>query len=104
MGGLAADMRAGEVGLLAQEVDQQGARLDQGLDLVAVELELDRRLRHGRHPCLARACAAAMARRVMTPATWVRNSAEPRPSAAGRVIASAALGAPPIAARSEAHT
>ena len=32
MAGLAADMRAGEVELLAQEMDQQGARLDQRFD------------------------------------------------------------------------
>ena len=41
MAGFAADMRPGEVQLLAQEVDEQGARLDQRFDELAVDLHGD---------------------------------------------------------------
>jgi hypothetical protein len=36
--GVAADMRAGQIQLLAQEVDKQRARLDKRLDRLAVHL------------------------------------------------------------------
>src|SRR5580692_411523 len=41
MAGLAADMRAGETELLAQEMNEQGARLDQLFDGLAVHRHLD---------------------------------------------------------------
>ncbi len=37
MPGLTADMRAGEADILAQEVDEQGARLDEALHLLAID-------------------------------------------------------------------
>jgi hypothetical protein len=74
--GLAADMRAGETDLLAQEMDQQGARLHQSFDLAAVEGDGDLGLRHllfslPAQPA-ARSWARWMARRSMTPAILVR--------------------------------
>src|SRR5262249_49152690 len=90
MAGLAADMRAGQVELLAQEMDQQRARFDEGLDRLAVDLERDLRLRHDRLPQRARDLARASARATITPAILVRYSTGPRRSAAGDVIASAA--------------
>ena len=47
MAGLAADMRAGDVLLIAQEVDKQGSRLDQSFDGLAVHLHRDLGFGHG---------------------------------------------------------
>ena len=41
MAGVATDMSSGEILLFAQEVDQQGARLDQRLNLLAVDGQFD---------------------------------------------------------------
>src|SRR4029453_13251275 len=49
VGGVAADMRAGQVEVLAQEVDQQGARLDLGRDLAAVDGHRDPHFGISRH-------------------------------------------------------
>ena len=80
MAGLAADMRAGEVQLLAQEVDEQRARLDQRLDRLAVHRHGDL----GSWPCVvssvsrgARALARASARATITPAILVRYCGGP---------------------------
>jgi hypothetical protein len=40
MTGIAADVRAGDPELLAQQVDQQHARLGQGFDLFSVDPQL----------------------------------------------------------------
>ena len=93
MAGVAADMRAGDVELVAQEVDEQGSRLDQRFDGLAVDLHGDLGFSHGvaspGQP-RARALARASARASMTPAILVRYCAGPRASVAGAVIASAA--------------
>src|SRR5215469_4059433 len=84
MTGVAADMRAGDAELFAQQMDQQHSRLGQGLDLAAVDLESDLHLGHRlllAHR--ARSLARVRARSTMTPAMWVRKSAGPRPSADG---------------------
>src|SRR5258708_12819422 len=94
MGGLAADMGAGERQIFAQEMHQQRARFDQALDLGAVHL-------HGHvgfcHFCLpsqlARAAARVSARITMMPPTCLRYSTGPRASAAVDMIASAAAAA-----------
>src|SRR5262249_47264034 len=58
----ATEMRAGQAAMLAQEVAEMGARLDQRLDLAAVHGERDRR--HGASTCCkARSTAAAAMRR-----------------------------------------
>src|SRR5262249_9835811 len=88
--GLAADMRTGEVELLAQEVDQQGARLDQRLDALAVHGERDVGFGHGDLRQPARDLARASARVSITPAIFLRYSGVPRRSEAGEQIASAA--------------
>ena len=54
MAGLAADMRAGEAELLAQEMDEQGARLDQRFDGLAVHLHCDLGFGHGVSSSLSR--------------------------------------------------
>ncbi len=46
MAGVAADMRAGDIELIAQEMDQQGARLDQSLHGLAIDLHRDLRFGH----------------------------------------------------------
>src|SRR5258708_14351517 len=94
MGGLAADMGAGERQIFAQEMHQQRARFDQALDLGAVHL-------HGHvgfcHFCLpsqlARAAARVSARVTMMPPTCLRYSTGPRASAAADMIASPAAAA-----------
>ena len=68
MAGVAADMRAGEAELLAQEVDEQHARLGQAFDGAAVDGHLDVHLGHDRSSLRRRGSrAASMARRTMTP-------------------------------------
>src|SRR5207237_8622798 len=103
MAGVAADMRTGYAKLLAQHMNEQHARLGQGLDSAAVQGHSNVHLRHRRLSSFdqaARARARPMARRTMVPATWVRNSAGPRPSADGAQIALARCTASPIAAAS----
>src|SRR5271166_5393601 len=93
MAGLAADMRAGDVLLIAQEVDEQGSRLDQRFDGLAVHRHRDLGFGHCSNSCgqpRARALARTSARDIITPAILVRYCAGPRASAAGAVIASAA--------------
>ncbi len=69
MAGVAADMRAGQVQLLAQEMDQKRARLDQRFDRLAVDLHRDLGLGHMLSPLRTRAAlAAARARASITPA------------------------------------
>ena len=73
MAGVAADVRPREIQLLAQEMDEQGARLDQCLDGLAVDRERDLDLGHGTSPVqLARARARTSARDTITPAILVR--------------------------------
>src|SRR5204863_5653185 len=75
MAGVAANMRAGEVELLAQEMDQQRARLGKALDLAPIDPELYVHLRHDdslpRPVQLARSLARWIARCTMMPATWL---------------------------------
>jgi hypothetical protein len=54
MAGVATDMRPGEIQLFAQKMDEQGARLDVGLDRLAVDGEGDVMLRHARDPRMFR--------------------------------------------------
>src|SRR6516225_9908769 len=99
MRGVAADVRAGQVQMLAQIVDEQRARLDFRRDGAAVDRHADFDLgdidhRHGcPYQAVARAKARSSARRVITPAILVRYSVEPRPSSAGAATASAASAA-----------
>ena len=75
MAGLAADMRPGEVQLLAQEVDQQRARLDQRLDRLAVHRQGDVGFGHALLSSVSAAraiLARASARASITPAILVR--------------------------------
>ena len=51
MAGLAADMQAGQPELLAQEMNEQGARLDRGLDRAAVDLHGDALFCNGLGEC-----------------------------------------------------
>src|ERR1700740_606960 len=100
MRGGAADVGAGDPELLAQQVDQQHARLSQGFDVAVIDLQHDARFSHLR-PSLAqptRCLARAMARRNMTPAMWTRKSPGPRPSAGGLVMLCARRTASVIAA------
>src|SRR5215469_13702758 len=91
MAGLAANMRASEIELFAQEVNQERARLDQSFDTLAVHFQFDLRLSHHSLPQpRARDLARSSARASMTPAILVRYCAGPRASLAGDVIASAA--------------
>src|SRR5262245_32158052 len=95
MAGLAANMRPGETELLAQEVDEQRARLDQRLDAFAVHGERDVGFGHVGLPNdqRARDLARASARVSITPAIFLRYSGGPRRSEAGEQIASAAVAA-----------
>src|SRR5262249_4435136 len=93
MTGIAADMRPGELELLAQEVNEQRARFDQLLNLLAVHGHGNLGFRHGFPPLTqrpARAFARPRARDGSPPAILGRWAAGPRPSLAGEVIASAA--------------
>src|SRR5215510_15490934 len=72
-------------------MDQQGARLDQSFDLVAVHSHFDMGFRHRWLPQpRARDLARSSARASMTPAILVRYCVGPRASLAGDVMASAA--------------
>src|ERR1700692_791 len=94
MGGLAADMGAGEQQILADEMHQQRAGFDEAFDLGAVHF-------HGHmgfchfflSPHFAREAARCSARVTMMPPTCLRYSTGPRASAAGDMIASAAAAA-----------
>src|SRR5262249_5071342 len=79
---VAADVRAGEPQVLAQEMHEQQPRLDLALRGDAVDVDRDRVLRHGHAPC-ARATAFARARPVRTRAISVLYSTDPRRSASG---------------------
>src|SRR5689334_11570913 len=101
MAGLATNMRAGEIELIAQEVDQQGARLDQSFDVLAVHFQFDLGFGHHSLPWpRTRDLARSSARVSMTPAILVRYCPGPRASLAGDVIASAAATALLIVAAS----
>src|SRR5690349_15832815 len=103
MAGLATNMRAGKIELIAQEMDQQRARLDQSFDAVAVHFQFDLGFGHCSLPQpRARDLAWSSARASMTPAILVRYCAGPRASLAGDVIASAAATAFLIVAASSA--
>ena len=101
MAGVAADMGAGEIELFAEEMNEQQARLDVGLDLFAVDGEgdvvFDMRVILGAFRrwrglyARARDWARNTARRNMTPAILARYSAGPCMSDAGLVMASARL-------------
>ncbi len=97
VGGLAADVAAGLLQLLAKDVDQQFPRLDQGLDRLPVQGECDVFLCHVQFPS-ARCSAWRIARRVISPAMWVLYSMSPRRSSAGSQIAIACCAASSIAA------
>ena len=108
MGGVAADMGAGQIQVLADKVDQHRARLDQSLDLAAVDGQFHLGFCHGFDfldfgpgQRAARVNARRKARATMTPPTLVRylNGAA-RVSAAGDMTAAAALLALAIAATS----
>src|SRR5215469_4862508 len=101
MAGLATNMRAGEIELLAQKVDQQCARLDQSFDAFTVHFQFDRGFGH--YSLWARDLARSSARASMTPAILVRYSAGPRASLAGDVIDSAAATALLIVGASSAE-
>src|SRR5262249_21282647 len=84
----AALLAAGEVERVAEDVEQRVLRLAQELHLVSVHRRRDVVLGH--QFSLARPRAINAARRVRTPATWVRNSTVPRLSSMGRHAARAA--------------
>ena len=94
MGGLAADMGAGELQVFADEMHQQRARFDEAFDLGAVDLHGHMGFCHfDSPPQLARPAARVSARVTMMPPTCLRYSTGPRASAAGDMIASAAAAA-----------
>ena len=93
MGGLAADMGAGEREVLADEMHQERARLDEAFDLGAVDLHGHMSFCHLPLPYFARLAARCSARVTMMPPTCLRYSTGPRASAAGDMIASAAWAA-----------
>jgi len=87
---IAADMRAGEIELLAQEVDQQGARFDQRVHLRSVHRQGDycdfaMSLSSGRAARRGRLRGSASRR-----PSWCGIAPGPRVSEDGAVIASAA--------------
>ena len=97
--GLAADVRAGQMALFAQEVDEQRARVHRLLDRAAVDLELDDLLGHeilsGSLVQVQRQRAAALRRARLTiwPVIAVLYSRSPRRSSPGSAMAMAALAA-----------
>src|SRR6202012_2331795 len=91
--GLAADMRAGHLQILADEMHEERPRLDQAFDLGAVDLHGHMCFRHLSLRYLARLAARCSARLTMMPPTCLRYSTGPRASAAGDMIASAAVAA-----------
>src|SRR5262249_38698645 len=101
MAGVATDMRTGDSELLAQQVDQQQARLGEDFDRAVVDSQFDVHFGHRSPPAQpARSLARAMARRTINPATWTRNSTGPCPSAAGLAMRWARRAASAIAASS----
>src|SRR5438067_4366233 len=99
VGGVAADMRSGHAQVLAQEVDEEQARLDLRLLGVAVDGDLDAMCRHGYLPP-ARSTAFLRARAVSTRAISRLYSTVPRRSALGSVAAAASRAASAMAAPS----
>src|SRR5215469_7629409 len=93
MGGLAADMGAGHLQILADEMHEQRARLDEAFDLGAVDLHGHMRFCHYPLRYFARLAARCSARVTMMPPTCFLYSTGPRASAAGDMIASAACAA-----------
>src|SRR5688572_24883785 len=87
--GRAAFLGAGQVQLVAQDLEQRLARLAQKLDVVAVQLRLYVYFGHQFAP-RARLSAISAARRAITPATLIRYSFVPRLSSIGRHAALAA--------------
>ena len=101
---LAAEVRAGEAEIVAEEVGECLAHLDRSLVELPVHGDPDRAFLHRASP-RARSTARPSARRVRTPATWVRYSAEACRSLSGRSpcctrrpasSSAAAVGVPPI--------
>src|SRR5262249_50276558 len=93
MGGLTADMGTGHLQILADEMHQQRARLDEAFDLGAVHLHGDVGFCHLSLPQPALPAARCNARTTMMPPTCLRYSTGPRASAAGDMIACAAAAA-----------
>src|ERR1700730_14137131 len=95
MGGLAADMGAGQQQVLADEMHRQRARFDEAFDLGAVHFHRHMGLCHfvPSPSQLAREAARVSARITMMPPTCLRYSTGPRASDAGDIIASAAAAA-----------
>src|SRR5919201_1526424 len=79
--GVAADVAAGQVEVVAQEVDEQASRLHLSLVRGAVHLYGDRARRLGAHE--ARSFAACTARAASTSARWRRYSADAWTSSGG---------------------
>ena len=96
--GGAAFLAAGELQRVAEHVEQRVLRLAEELDLVAVHRRFDVVLGH--QFVLARSSAIRAARRVSTPATWMRNSIVPRLSSMGWQAARAAASSRSCAGRS----
>src|SRR5262245_1003530 len=98
MGGVAADVRASQIEMFAEVVDEQRARLNEAVDLMAIHAQPHLGLCHGVVPRsgpfnqpLPRSNARLSARSTITPPTEVRYSVEPRVSEAGDMIALAAF-------------
>src|SRR5262252_3912599 len=81
---VAADVRARQPQVLAQEMNEKQSRFDFALARGAVDVDGDVVFRHGYSPC-ARATAFARARAVKTRDISFLYSTEPRRSAAGDV-------------------
>src|SRR5262249_10750110 len=84
---------ARELQVLADEMDQQRARLDEAFDFRAVHFHLHVGLCHSCLPQAVRPAARCSARTTITPPTCLRYSTGPRASAAGDMIACAAVAA-----------
>src|SRR5262245_6671598 len=78
----------GQAERVAEDVEERFLRLAEELDVVSIHRRFDVVLGH--QWLLARSSAIRAARRVSTPATWVRNSTVPRLSSIGRHAARAA--------------
>src|SRR6185436_6250928 len=94
----AAFLAAGELQGVAEHVEQRVLRLAEELRRIAVHGRLDMVLGH--QAVLARSSAISAARRVSTPATWMRNSIVPRLSSIGAQAARAAASSRSCAGRS----
>src|SRR5690606_14142529 len=81
-GRVAADVGAGELQVLADEVHQQRARLDLAFDLLSVHRQTDLVPAHARAP-FSLECASAIARLTTTRVTSRLYSADPRRSLDG---------------------